>query len=257
MSPVPMLQIAMDYITLPPALAMAVKVAPEVDIIEIGTPLCKAAGSGSDPLDARDRARQADPGGLQVAGCGRAGSQDGLRRRRGHDDRDRRRGAGDRGAGARHGPQDGQRDADGAHRRARHHRPGQGVARRSASSAWSTTAAGTSRPPTASGRRTTARRSASSSTWASRSRSPAASRLRSCPSSSRSPVSVVICGRGIRETADPRASAHEFRAEMQRLWGGGETVTPSYAGGKAAATSVGRPCGQGGALGRQRDGACC
>ena len=41
---VPMLQIAMDYITLPPALAMAVKVAPEVDIIEIGTPLCKAVG---------------------------------------------------------------------------------------------------------------------------------------------------------------------------------------------------------------------
>ncbi len=31
----------MDYITLPPTLAMAVKVAPEVDIIEIGTPLCK------------------------------------------------------------------------------------------------------------------------------------------------------------------------------------------------------------------------
>ncbi len=42
--PVPMLQIAMDYIALAPALAMAVKVAPEVDIIEIGTPLCKAVG---------------------------------------------------------------------------------------------------------------------------------------------------------------------------------------------------------------------
>ena len=41
---VPMLQIAMDYIALPPALAMAVKVASEVDIIEIGTPLCKAVG---------------------------------------------------------------------------------------------------------------------------------------------------------------------------------------------------------------------
>jgi 3-hexulose-6-phosphate synthase len=34
----------MDYISLPKALAMAVLVAPEVDIIEIGTPLCKAAG---------------------------------------------------------------------------------------------------------------------------------------------------------------------------------------------------------------------
>lgn len=44
MNTTPMLQVAMDYISLPKALAMAVLVAPEVDIIEIGTPLCKAAG---------------------------------------------------------------------------------------------------------------------------------------------------------------------------------------------------------------------
>ena len=44
MNATPMLQVAMDYISLPKALAMAVLVAPEVDIIEIGTPLCKAAG---------------------------------------------------------------------------------------------------------------------------------------------------------------------------------------------------------------------
>ena len=44
MSSVPLLQCAMDYISLAPALAMSLKVAPEVDIIEIGTPLCKAAG---------------------------------------------------------------------------------------------------------------------------------------------------------------------------------------------------------------------
>ena len=44
MTAVPLLQVAMDYISLPKALAMAVLVAPEVDIIEIGTPLCKAAG---------------------------------------------------------------------------------------------------------------------------------------------------------------------------------------------------------------------
>ena len=44
MNNTPMLQVAMDYISLPKALAMAVLVAPEVDIIEIGTPLCKAAG---------------------------------------------------------------------------------------------------------------------------------------------------------------------------------------------------------------------
>ncbi|MEZ4768554.1 MAG: orotidine 5'-phosphate decarboxylase / HUMPS family protein [Caldilineales bacterium] len=44
MSSVPLLQCALDYISLPPAFAMALQVAPEVDIIEIGTPLCKAAG---------------------------------------------------------------------------------------------------------------------------------------------------------------------------------------------------------------------
>ena len=44
MNHTPLLQVALDYISLPTALAMAYQVAPEVDIIEIGTPLCKAAG---------------------------------------------------------------------------------------------------------------------------------------------------------------------------------------------------------------------
>ncbi len=44
MKTIPLLQIALDYISLPPALVMASLTAPEVDIIEIGTPLCKAAG---------------------------------------------------------------------------------------------------------------------------------------------------------------------------------------------------------------------
>ena len=44
MKDTPLLQIALDYISLPKALVMAATVAPEVDIIEIGTPLCKAAG---------------------------------------------------------------------------------------------------------------------------------------------------------------------------------------------------------------------
>lgn len=44
MNSTPLLQIAMDYTSLPKALEMAVLTAPEVDIIEIGTPLCKAAG---------------------------------------------------------------------------------------------------------------------------------------------------------------------------------------------------------------------
>ena len=44
MNTTPLLQIAMDYTSLSKALVMAALVAPEVDIIEIGTPLCKAAG---------------------------------------------------------------------------------------------------------------------------------------------------------------------------------------------------------------------
>lgn len=44
MNPTPQLQLALDYISLPKAIVMAAAVAPEVDIIEIGTPLCKAAG---------------------------------------------------------------------------------------------------------------------------------------------------------------------------------------------------------------------
>jgi 3-dehydro-L-gulonate-6-phosphate decarboxylase len=43
-NPIPLLQVALDYISLPPAIAMALKVDPYVDVIEIGTPLCKAAG---------------------------------------------------------------------------------------------------------------------------------------------------------------------------------------------------------------------
>ena len=44
MNTIPQLQVALDYVSLPPAIVMASLVAPEVDIIEIGTPLCKAAG---------------------------------------------------------------------------------------------------------------------------------------------------------------------------------------------------------------------
>lgn len=51
-------------------------------------------------------------------------------------------------------------------------------------------------------------------------------------------VSIVICGRGIREAPDPRQAAHEFRAEMQRLWGGREPIAPAYAGGRQADLAV-------------------
>jgi 3-dehydro-L-gulonate-6-phosphate decarboxylase len=62
MKTIPQLQVALDYISLPPALVMAALVAPEVDIIEIGTPLCKAAG-----LDAIHGIREVCPDKLILA----------------------------------------------------------------------------------------------------------------------------------------------------------------------------------------------
>src|SRR6185369_4961722 len=62
MTSTPMLQLALDYISLPKAIAMASLVAPEVDIIEIGTPLCKAAG-----LDAIRSIREICPDKLILA----------------------------------------------------------------------------------------------------------------------------------------------------------------------------------------------
>lgn len=62
MSNIPMLQFALDFITLPPAIAIASKTAPHVDIFEIGTPLCKAAG-----LDAIRAVREVCPDNLILA----------------------------------------------------------------------------------------------------------------------------------------------------------------------------------------------
>ena len=62
MSTIPMLQFALDFITLPPAIAVASKTAPHVDIFEIGTPLCKAAG-----LQAISAVREVCPNNLILA----------------------------------------------------------------------------------------------------------------------------------------------------------------------------------------------
>jgi 3-dehydro-L-gulonate-6-phosphate decarboxylase len=62
MNTIPLLQIALDYTSLPKALVMASLTAPEVDIIEIGTPLCKAAG-----LDAIRAMREICPDKLILA----------------------------------------------------------------------------------------------------------------------------------------------------------------------------------------------
>ena len=62
MKSTPLLQLALDYVSLPKAIVMASLVAPEVDIIEIGTPLCKAAG-----LDAIRAIREICPDKLILA----------------------------------------------------------------------------------------------------------------------------------------------------------------------------------------------
>ena len=62
MSTIPMLQFALDFITLPPAIAVASKTAPHVDIFEIGTPLCKAAG-----IEAISAVREVCPDNLILA----------------------------------------------------------------------------------------------------------------------------------------------------------------------------------------------
>lgn len=58
----PLLQLALDYIALPPAMAMALLVRDAVDVIEIGTPLCKAEG-----MRAVSAVRALCPGNLLLA----------------------------------------------------------------------------------------------------------------------------------------------------------------------------------------------
>lgn len=44
MPDLPLLQLSLDFTTLPTALAFALKIAAVVDVVEVGTPLCKSAG---------------------------------------------------------------------------------------------------------------------------------------------------------------------------------------------------------------------
>lgn len=242
MSPVPMLQIAMDYITLPPALAMAVKVASEVDIIEIGTPLCKASGLEAirsmreimpDKLILADF-KSPDVGGLEakmafdagadmmtvIGGAALATVEQALEmaRKMGKEMLMELTGVRDIIACAKEWRQIGVE-------RMVYHR---GWDEQTANRQWVEDDRTTIRQLIDMGFKITVTGGITTE---------------KLPFFQPLPVSVVICGRGIRETADPRAAAHAFRAEMQRLWGGGEAATmpmvkPSYAGGKATATSV-------------------
>ena len=44
MPTLPLLQLSLDFTSLPAGLAVALKIASAVDVIEVGTPLCKSAG---------------------------------------------------------------------------------------------------------------------------------------------------------------------------------------------------------------------
>lgn len=237
MSPVPMLQIAMDYISTPPALAMAMRVAPEVDIIEIGTPLCKASGLEAirsmreimpDKLILADF-KSPDVGGLEakmafdagadmmtvIGGAALATVEQALdmARKMGKQMLMELTGVRDIIARAKEWRQIGVE-------RMVYHR---GWDEQTANRQWVEDDRTMIRQLIDMGFKITVTGGITTE---------------KLPFFQSLPVSVVICGRGIRETADPRAAAHAFRAEMQRLWGGGEAVTPSYAGGKATATSA-------------------
>jgi 3-dehydro-L-gulonate-6-phosphate decarboxylase len=241
---VPLLQIAMDYITLPPALAMAIKVAPEVDIIEIGTPLCKAVGLdgiramrdlvGPDKLILADF-KSPDVGGLEAKMAFDAGADMMTVI----------------GGAALATVESALEAAKAAHKemlmeltgvrdilaRAKEWRQ-IGVERMVYHRGWD--------------EQTFARQ------WVEEDRTvirqlidmgfkiTVTGGLNKQLLSFFQPlaVSVVICGRGIRETPDPRQSAHEFRMEMQRLWGGGASrgidagTTPAFPGGKVASNTA-------------------
>ena len=237
MSPVPLLQIAMDYISLPPALAMAIKVEPEVDIVEIGTPLCKAAG-----LEAIRSMREIlpnkliladfkspDVGGLEakmafdagadmmtvIGGAALATVELALEaaKKAGKEMLMELTGVRDIIARATEWRQIGVE-------RIVYHR---GWDEQTANRQWAEDDRTTIRQLIDMGYKVTV---------------TGGINKEQLPFFQPLPVSVVICGRAIRETPDPRTSAHAFRSEMQRLWGGGELLAPSYPGGRSAAATA-------------------
>ena len=237
---VPMLQIAMDYIALPPALAMAVKVASEVDIIEIGTPLCKAAGLdairamrelvGPDKLILADF-KSPDVGGLEakmafdagadmmtvIGGAALATVESAMEAAKAANKEMLMELTGVRDILA----------------RAREWRQ-IGVERMVYHRGWDEQAF--------------ARQWVEEDRTVIRQLIDMGFRITVTGGITRPllpffqplAVSVVICGRGIREMPDPRQAAHEFRAEMQRLWGGGANngVAAPFPGGKVAGNTA-------------------
>lgn len=223
---VPLLQIAMDYITIPPALAMALKVADEVDIIEIGTPLCKAAGLDAirfmreicpDKLILADF-KTPDVGGLEakmafgagadmmtvIGGAPLATVKSALEEARRQNKEILMELTGVRDIIARakewreigiermvyHRGWDEQDDARQWNENDRE------VIRQLIEMGFKVTVTG-------------------------------GLNVELLPFFQELPVSIIICGRSIRETPDPAASAHEVRTTIARLWGGAHSTQTS------------------------------
>lgn len=225
---VPLLQIAMDYISIAPALAMAVKVADEIDIIEIGTPLCKAAGLDAirsmreicpDKLILADF-KTPDVGGLEakmafdagadmmtvIGGAPLATVQQALdeARRRGKEMLMELTGVRDIIARAKEWREMGVE-------RMVYHR---GWDEQDAARQWNENDKDTIRQLLDMGFKVTVTGGLNAELL---------------PFFQDLPVSIVICGRSIRETPDPAASAREVRNTIARLWGGSPTP-PSSSG---------------------------
>lgn len=236
MSATPLLQIAMDYISLPKALAMAVQVAPEVDIIEIGTPLCKAAGLEAirsmreicpDKIILADF-KTPDVGGLEatmafdagadmmtvIGGAALATVQQALdvARKRGKEMLMELTGVRDIIARATEWRRIGIE-------RIVYHREWDS---QSAGREWTEDDKDIIRKLIEMGYKVTV---------------TGGMTMELLPFFADLPVSVLICGRGIREAADPRAAAHEMRLALAELWSGATPSTRKISSSAASAVS--------------------
>jgi len=235
MSSIPLLQVALDYISLPSALAMALQVAPEVDIIEIGTPLCKAAGMEAvravrevcpDKLILAD-VKSPDVGGLEaqmafdagadmmtvIGGAPMATVEAALEvsKQRGKEMLMELTGVRDIIARAREWRQVGVE-------RLVYHR---GWDEQAANREWGEEDLVTIRQIIDLGFKTTVTGGIT------------VDRL---PFFQGLPVSIIIAGRAIHQADDPLASARQFRSTIARLWGGYDRVTWSGGGASARAS---------------------
>jgi 3-dehydro-L-gulonate-6-phosphate decarboxylase len=219
MRSVPLLQCALDYISLPPALAMALQVAPEVDIIEIGTPLCKAAGLDAirfvrevlpDKLILADF-KSPDVGGLDAKMAFDAGADmmtviGGAALATVESALEAARAAGKEMLMELTGVRDIIARAEewrqiGVERMVYH----RGWDEQAFNRQWVDDDRRTIQQLIDMGFKVTVTGGITRDTLA---------------FFQPLDVSVVICGRGIRQAVDPRLAAHEFRTEMARLWGG-------------------------------------